>query len=178
MMEERQARGDLLQELDYLRSHIALFERAELKIVNEEFEKPRQWFRSTFDNITEGVLLTDLKNKRIITVNKTICRMLGYSLEEITNLEIMSICPPEDAYYLIRQFEIQADGDLVSRKDIPFKRKGGNLLHADIISIALTFSDERYLLCFLRETLAQKFDSVLQQNTYLDSQASQLLTGT
>jgi PAS domain-containing protein len=104
--------------------------------------------------------------------------MLGYSKEETKNLEITSICPPEDSYYLIRQFEIQADGDLVFRKDIPFKRKDGDLLHADIISIALTFSGKRYLISFLRETLAQKINSVLQQNTYLDSQASQLLTET
>jgi hypothetical protein len=61
MMEERQARGDLLQELDYLRSHITLFERAEHKIINGDLESPGQWFRRTFDNITEGALLTDLK---------------------------------------------------------------------------------------------------------------------
>lgn len=162
MIEQRQARGELLRELDYLRSHIKLFERAEQKIVNEEFEKPRQWFRNTFDNITEGVFLTGLKNKRIITGNKTICRMLGYSLEEIANLEITSICPPEDSYYLIRQFEVQADGDFVYRKDIPFQRKDGNLLHTDIISIALTYSAKRYLISFLRETLAQKTNPLLQ----------------
>jgi PAS domain S-box-containing protein len=178
MIEERRARGDLLQELDYLRNHIALFEQAEQKIVNEESEKPKRWFRSTFDNITEGVLLTDLKNKQIITSNKKICQMLGYSLEEITNLEITSICPPEDSYYLIRQFEVQADGDLVFRKDIPFQRKDGDFLHADIISIALTYSAKRYLISFLRETLAQKNNLALQQNTYMNFQASQLLTKT
>jgi PAS domain S-box-containing protein len=177
MMEERKARGDLLQELDYLRSHIALFERAEQEIIYGDSEKPRHWFRRTFDSLTEGVLLIDLENKRIITGNKTICQMLGYSVEETSNLEITGICP-EESCHLIQQFEIQADGDLVFRKDIPFKRKDGDLLRADIISIASTFSGKRYLISFLRETLAQKTNSVLQQNTHLDSQASQLLTET
>jgi PAS domain S-box-containing protein len=178
MMEERQARGDLLHELDYLRSHIALFERAEQEIIDGELEKSRQWFRRNFDNIAEGVLLTDVENKRLITSNKAICRMLGYSTEEITNLEITRICPPEDAYSLVRQFEIQADGDLVFRKDVPFKRKDGNLLRADIISIASTFSGKRCLISFLRETLARKIKLIPQQYASLDSKEGRLLTDT
>jgi len=175
-MEERKARGDLLYELDYLRSHITLFERAKHKIINGEHKKTGRWFRRTFDNITEGVLLIDLENKRLITGNKAICQMLGYNVEETTNLEITSVCLPGDSYHLIRQFDTQADGDLVFRKDIPFRRKDGNLLHVDIISIALTLSDRRYLISFLRETSAQKIKSVLQQNTSPDSYARQLLT--
>jgi PAS domain S-box-containing protein len=177
-MEERQTRGELSKELDYLRSHIALFERAEREIIYGESEKPKQWFRSTFDNINEGVLLIDLENKQIIAGNKIVCRMLGYGAKEIKNLEFANICLPEDPYHLIEQFAIQADGDLVFRKDIPFRRKEDDLLHADIISIAITFSGKRYLICFLRETLTSKIESVLQNNTYLDSQVSQLLTKT
>lgn len=175
-MEERQTRGNLAQELEYLRSHITLFERAEREIIYGKSQKPKQWFRKTFDNITEGVLLIDLENKRIIAGNKMIRRMLGYRVEETINLEITDICLPENPYHLIEQFEIQADGDLVFRKDVPFKREDGDFLHADIISIALTSSGKRYLICFLRETSAQKIKSVLQQDTYPDSYASQLLT--
>mgnify|MGYP001087407530 CR=1 FL=1 len=178
MMKELQVRGDLLQELDYLRSHIALFERAEREIIYGESEKSQQWFRRNFDNITEGVFLIDLENKRIITGNKMICQMLGYIMEETANLEITTICSQEDSYHLIQQFEIQADGDLVFRKDVPFKRKDGGLLHADVISIASTFSGKRYLISFLRETIASKIESAPQQNTYLYSQAGRLLTET
>jgi len=178
MLEEWKAKGELLQELDNLRSHIARLEQAERKGIDEELEELGQRFRRIFDNVVEGVLFADLENKRFVTGNKAICQMLGYNVDDTTNLEMTSICPPEDSNHLIEQFEKQANGELVFRKDVPFRTKDGNLFYADIISVPLTFSGKIYLISFLRETSAWKVKSVLQQNTSLDSYASQPLTET
>jgi PAS domain S-box-containing protein len=178
MMEERKPKVEILEELGVVRSHIAQLEQAERKGISRKFEEPGQWFRRIFDNLAEGVLFADLENKRFITGNKAIYRMLGYEVEDFPNLEMSSICPPEDSYHLIRQFEKQANGDLVFRKDVPFRRKDGELFYADLISIPLTFSGKVYLISFLRETLAQRIKSVLQQATFPDSDASKLLTAT
>ena len=178
MLEEWKAKGELLQELDNLRSHIARLEQAERKGIDGELEELGQRFRRIFDNVVEGVLFADLENKRFVTGNKAICQMLGYNVDDTTNLEMTSICPPEDSNHLIEQFEKQANGELVFRKDVPFRTKDGNLFYADIISVPLTFSGKIYLISFLRETSAWKVKSVLQQNTSLDSYASQPLTET
>ena len=178
MLEEWKAKGELLQELDNLRSHIARLEQAERKGIDGELEELGQRFRRIFDNVVEGVFFADLENKRFVTGNKAICQMLGYNVDDTTNLEMTSICPPEDSNHLIKQFEKQANGELVFRKDVPFRTKDGNLFYADIISVPLTFSGKIYLISFLRETSAWKVKSVLQQNTSLDSYASQPLTET
>lgn len=177
-MEERKPQGELLEELVAVRSHIARLKQAEHKGISKKSEEPEQWFRRTFDNLAEGVLFADLENKRFINGNKAIYQMLGYEVEDFTNLEMSSICPPEGSYHLIKQFEKQTNGELVFRKDIPFRKKDGNLFYADLISIPLTFSGKIYLISFLRETLAQRIKSVLQQNTFPDSDAGDLLTAT
>ncbi len=177
-MEEWKAKGELLQELDALRSHIAQLEHVEGKGIDGELETLGQRFRRIFDNFTEGVFLADLVNKRFITGNKAICQMLGYNAEDTTNLDIMSICPPGDPFHLIGQFEKQANGELVFRKDIPIRRKDSNLFYADLISIPLTLSGKIFLIGFLKEPSSQKAKSVPQSSTSLDSYASQPLTET
>ena len=49
-------------------------------------------------------------NKQFLKGNKSICRMLGCSLNEITNLTIEDIHSQEDLDYLTKQYE--KDGDL------------------------------------------------------------------
>lgn len=180
-MEERKAKGEPFHGLDATRSSIAMHGQIEHKRVNGELgelNEPGQWFRTIFDNISEGILFTDLENKCFITGNKAICQMLGYNPEEITNLKITSICSPEDSFRLIAQFEKQPNKDLVFHKDVPFRKKNGSLFYADIMSIPLTCDGKIYLINFLHNTLAQNVMSVLRQNTFLDSHASQLLTAT
>jgi PAS domain S-box-containing protein len=176
MMEERKPEAELSQELVVVRRNLSQLKQVEYKGISKKPEELGQWFKKIFNNLSEGVLFADLKNKQLIIGNKAVCQMLGYQVEDFKNLEMTTICPPEDSYHLIRQFEEQADGDMVFRRDVPFRRKNGELFYADIISIPLTFSGKVYLISFLRETLAQKIKSVLQQNTFPDSGLSNLLT--
>lgn len=177
-MEEWKAKGELLQELDALRSRIAQLEHAKQKEILGESEELAQKFRRFFDDVAEGVLFADLENKLFITGNKTICQMLGYNVEDTTNLEMTSIYSSEDSYQLIEQYEKPANGEPVFSKDIPIIRKDGNLFYADIILVPLTFSGKVYLISFVIETLSRKAKSLLQQSTSFDSCENQLLTET
>jgi PAS domain S-box-containing protein len=177
MMEEWKAKGELLQELDALRSRIVQLEQTEHEGI-DGLEELGQRLRIIFNNVTEGVFFTDLENKRFITGNKAICQMLGYNTEDTTILEMTSICSQVDSSHHLEQFENQVNGELVFRKDIPIRRKDGNLFYADIISVPLTFSGKTYLINFLIETSFRKVKSVLQQSTSLDSYACQPLTET
>ena len=176
-MEEWKTRGELLQELDVLRSRISQLEGVELDRIDGGPEGLGQRLRRIFNNVAEGVLLADIKSKQYLIGNKAACQMLGYA-EHITNLPMTSISPYKEENHLIEQFEKQVSGELVFRKDVPVRRKDGDLFYADIISVPLTFSDNIYLICFVRETSTRKAESALQQRTSLDSYASRLLTET
>jgi two-component system CheB/CheR fusion protein len=113
-------------------------------------------FRVIFDNATDGILLADLENGKFYMGNKTICRMLGYSQEEIKNLSTMDIHPKKDLPYVISQFERQTKGEITLVADIPVKRKNGSIFYADVNATTITIAGKTYLMGFFRDITERK----------------------
>lgn len=176
MLEEWQAKGELLQELDALRNRVAQLERGGRDRDDGEERGPGQTFRAIFDDVAEGMLLADVESRQFVTGNKAICQMLGCSSEEITHLAVMDIHPQEDLDYVVEQFEKQVAGELTLAKDIPVKRKDGSTFYADINSVPVTLAGKTYLMSVFRETSGRKVKSILQQSTSADSYEGRPLT--
>jgi PAS domain S-box-containing protein len=113
-------------------------------------------FRAIFDNAVDGILIADMESKKFYMGNNSICRMLGYSSEEIKNLGVMDIHPQKDIPYVINQFERQAKGDSQSADDLPVKRKNGSIFYADVNSANITIAGKTYLMGFFRDTTKRK----------------------
>ena len=177
MLEEWKIKGQLLQEVDALRSRIAQLEQAELKNKDEERKGLESTFRIIFNEMAEGILLAYMKNKQFLTGNKAICRMLGYTLDEITNLAVADVHPQEDLDFLIEQYEKHARGESTLIKNIPVKRKDGSIFHADINSVPVTFAGEKYLMSIVRERPARKTASIQESNIRKGSNSGKSITG-
>ena len=108
-------------------------------------------FRGIFDHARDGMLLADIETKRFQMANDTICRMLGYTQEEISRLSVADIHPAEDLAYVAQQFERQTKGEIALAKDIPVKRKDGSVFFADINSSPLTLDGRSYLIGLFRD---------------------------
>ena len=105
-------------------------------------------FRAIFDNAGDGILIADMENKKFYMGNNAICRMLGYSLEEIKNLGVMDIHPEKDIPYVIDQFERQVKGEFHLSRDLPIKRKDGSIFYADVNATTITIAGKTYLMGF------------------------------
>jgi len=177
MLEEWKIKGQLLQEVDALRSRIAQLEQAGLENQDEQRNGLETTFRIIFNEMAEGILLAYLENKQFITGNKAICRMLGCSLDEIANLAIADVHPQEDLDYLIEQYEKHARGESTLVKDIPVKRKDGSIFHADINSVPVTLAGKKYLMSIVRERSARKTASTQELSIPKDSNTVKSITG-
>jgi len=177
-MEEWKAKGELLQELDFLRSRVKQLEQIEREKTHKESNGAGQIFRAIFDDAAEGILFIDVENKQLVTGNKTICQILDHKEVDIRHLKVTDIYLSEDSLHVIEQFEKQASGELTLAKDVPIKRKDGNVFFADINSVPLTFAGRTYLMCFFSDASSRKINLAQQQNTSNDSYASQPLTET
>ena len=133
-----------------------LIESSERKRAEEALRESEKRFRAIFDNVIDGILLADTENKKFYSGNKTICQMLGYSLEEIKNLGVVEIHPKEDLPYVIEQFEKQVKSEYTLAKDIPVKRKDGNVFYADINSSPITLGGKTYLMGVFRDSTERK----------------------
>ena len=134
-----------------LLGHILQHRRSETEIRASETK-----FRTIFDNANDGLLLADMEYKKFHSGNAAICRMLGYSREEIKNVGITDIHPEKDMPHVLEQFEKQARKEIAVAQSLPVKRKDGSVFYADISSAPVEISGKRFLLGIFRDITERK----------------------
>jgi PAS domain S-box-containing protein len=85
-----------------------------------------------FEKSADGILIADVETKKFKYANSALCRMLGYTEEELKTLGLADIHPSKDLPRVIAEFESQARGEKVLAPDIPCLRKDGSIMYADI----------------------------------------------
>jgi len=128
----------------------------EAKRAEAALRESEERFRTVFDKAMDGMLLADLETKKFYTGNEMICRMLGYTLEEVKNLGVMDIHRQEDLPYVMEQLEKLLTGELDINRDIPVKRKDGTVFYADITAGPIALARKTYLLGIFRDITARK----------------------
>ena len=177
MGEEWKKRGELLQEVDALRSRIAQLEQDMGKMKGRQLEESDDGFELTFDNVAEGVLLIDLKTRRPMTGNSALCKMLGCQRESFEDLKLEDIYPQEASIHIIEQIEGQLDGKPSFAYSVPIKKHDGGILFSDITLVPLTLADSKYIMSVFRET-SLKSECARQQDVSDDSLENLHLTAT
>ena len=112
--------------------------------------------RVIFEGALDGILLVDANTKRFISGNPAICRMLGYSAEELAQMEIADIHRPQDLPRINEQFEKHLRGEAQLAEDIPFKRQDGSVFYADITSAPVAVGGRAYLVGIIRDITERK----------------------
>lgn len=136
---------------------ITINDITERKQMEKELAKSKdEEFKAVFDNAVDGILIVDTSSKKFYRGNDSICRMLGYSQEEIKDLGVMNIHPEKDFPYVIEQFEKQAKGELHLAEDLPVKRKDGSIFYADVNSTNITIAEKVYMIGFFRDISKRK----------------------
>jgi|GEM_PF-717155 len=129
----------------------------ERKQAEEKLQESEEKFRIIFDNASDGILLADPETKRFYFGNKTICKTLGYSEEELKNLGLQEIHPEKALPYVVEQFEKQTRHEIELAKNIPVKRKDGSVFYADINSFPVTIDGKQYITGIFRDITERKW---------------------
>ncbi|MCX5665460.1 MAG: PAS domain S-box protein [Candidatus Omnitrophica bacterium] len=116
-----------------------------------EMAESEKKFKTVFDNASDGIVVADPRNKKFYMANNTICRMLGYSHDEIMKLGIADIHPEKSLSHVVDQFEKQTRGEISLAIGLPIKRKDGTVFYADINAVPVEISGKIYLAGFFRD---------------------------
>jgi len=108
-------------------------------------------FRNYVENAPLGVFLAD-KEGKYIDVNPAACEMFGYSEEELLDLNISDLHPPEARDEAGEAFEELLETGEV-RKELPYIRKDGNTGHMIVNAVKLS---KNKLLAFTEDTTERK----------------------
>ena len=73
-------------------------EITERKQADEALRESEERFRTIFDSINDAVFIHDMETGAILDVNSTMCKMYGYSREEVDQLDIQAVSSGEVPY--------------------------------------------------------------------------------
>ena len=153
--ERKRAEGALQMAHDELERRVG--ERTlELSKANARLQQTNHELQTIYDGMIEGLLVTDIETKRFVRVNPSMCRMLGYSVEELLAASVKDIHPPEELTNDMQRFQAAAEGRVSLNEDRPILRKDGSVFYADITGHRVFYNERPCLLGLFRDITERK----------------------
>jgi PAS domain S-box-containing protein len=113
-------------------------------------------YRTLFEGAAEGILVTDIEGQQFKYANPAICRMLGYTIEELTRLGVVDIHPKEALDHVAADFETQARGEMILSPDIPCLRKDGSIIYTSIATAPVVIDGRKCNVGFFTDITERK----------------------
>ncbi len=104
----------------------------EPKRAQDALRESEERYRTLFQGSAEGILVADVKTKKLKYANPALCRMLGYTEPEFKQMSVHDIHPKESLDHVISEFDAQARGEKTLSPSVPCRRKDGTIMYADI----------------------------------------------
>ncbi len=136
---------------EQLYKEIALRQQREQQLIDSERK-----FKELFEKSVDGIIIIKTESKKFYIANQTMSQMLGYTQEELSEMEIKSIHPQEDLPYVLEIFEKMVKGKLSQARNIPVQRKDGTIFYADISSFPLFIDGNECLVGVFRDVTNRK----------------------
>ncbi len=113
-------------------------------------------FKAIFDNASDGILVADIPTRIFKIANPGICKMLGYTCDELLALRIDDVHPTDALARGIEEFERQQQKNTSVVSEIPLLRKDGTIFYADINPFVMTIEGKAYMAGFVRDITERK----------------------
>jgi len=140
----------------------------ERKKVEKELEDSYDRLKSILEGAAEGILIADIKTKKIKYSNPAICRMLGYTTEELAQASIQKIHPKTDWQRVLAEFEAQVRGEKMLAPNIPCLCKDGKIIYVDVNGKKLILEGVECNVGFFRDiTERKRFEYMLLESKAL-----------
>jgi PAS domain S-box-containing protein len=158
---------NLLTELadDLAYGIMALRARIESERTEEALRASEEKYKTLFESAGEGILIADIETKEFKYANPAICKMLGYSEEQLPRLGVSDIHSKDALEHVISEFEAQARGEKTLAIDIPCLRKDGTIIYADINTTKILLDGKECNLGFFTDiTERKRVEDALRKN--------------
>jgi PAS domain S-box-containing protein len=88
--------------------------------------------RAIYENMGDGLLITDRNTLRLLRANRSICAMLGYTEAELLTRSLADLHPPEVLATLVEPPSERSVTHHPFQANVPMIRRDGSLLYVDI----------------------------------------------
>jgi len=124
---------------------------SERKRAQKALAESEKRYRMLFEHAAEGILVTDVESKKFLYANPSICKMLGYSEEELKTLRIEDIHPPSDRRRMLRQLEEMSLGEKRLAQNVPCLCNDGSTIYVNINATQVLLDGRACNIGFLQD---------------------------
>jgi PAS domain S-box-containing protein len=124
--------------------------------VAQSSERSHEELQAIYDGMLDGLLVADVGTKRFVGCNTAMCRMLGYSADEMLSLSVMEIHPRHELPRVLESFTAQAEGWLSVAEELPVLRKDGSVFYADVGARSIVYRQARRLIGMFRDVTERR----------------------
>jgi PAS domain S-box-containing protein len=122
-------------------------------------------YRIIFEKASEGILITDNETRQFKYANPAICKMLGYSQEELIKMSVKDIHPKDSIEKVFAAFDAQAMGDEAISSHVAFLKKDGTIAYADATGTKINIDGRACHVGFFSDvTERKKAEAVLRKS--------------
>jgi len=136
--------------------------------------------RTLFEGTTEGIIMVDLTTLRFSYANPAMCAMLGYTEEQLRQLGLADIHPPEALERVTAVFEAFSRGELPTESAVPCRRRDGTIFYAAVnTGHPLVIDDRKHIVGFFTDITQRKQaqDALQESEAHYRSLFDNMLNG-
>ena len=128
----------------------------ERKIAEQALQESETRYKAIFESAREGIIVGIIETKQFMYANPAICKMFGYTAEELTRLTVKDIHPKERLPYVSDRFEALMRSEVAFTQNIPCLRKNGTVFYADISATRIVINNKDCFVGFFTDTTERK----------------------
>lgn len=138
---------------------------AERNKIKKRLRESEQKYKTVFEVFTQGILIADVETMEFTYGNSAICKMLGYSAEELTQMSVSDIHPKNSLDRVISKCCAQRNGEKNPVREIPCRKKDGTIIYADINTTAFSTNGKECCAIFFTEVTERRNVEMYRQLT-------------
>jgi PAS domain S-box-containing protein len=113
--------------------------------INHSVIKRMQEYQCLFEHSSAAMVVIDIKNRNFLYSNTRFAKLIGYSQQQISTLNILDLHKPEQQLLASELFKRLASGEISSIEKLLFIGKNQRSFFAEISAFPLLIGEQQYL---------------------------------
>lgn len=133
--------------------HLAIaYDITERREAEDDCRQSELLIRDLLEKIPIGIIVADRATRQFLFVNTFIADLLGHKRDDLIQMRVADLHPPEEASWILEEFQRMIMGVSSSASAIPMRTRDGVILYVDIQAVQVDLYGKPCTLATFTET--------------------------